>query len=38
MFNAVGIAEGWIEAESEEEYLQAWQELVDTGLAWKLQG
>jgi len=38
MFNAVGIAEGWIEAESEEEYLQAWQELGDTGLAWKLQG
>jgi len=38
MFNAVGIAEGWIEAESEEQYLQAWQELVDTGLAWNLQG
>lgn len=36
--NAVGIAEGWIEAESEEEYIEAWQYLVDSGLAWKLQG
>ena len=27
-----------IEANSEEEYLQAWQTLVDTGLAWQLQG
>ncbi len=25
-------------AESEEEYLAAWQHLVDTGLAWRLQG
>lgn len=23
---------------SEEEYLEAWQHLVDTGLAWQLQG
>ena len=37
-FNAVGIAEGWIEADSEDQYLQAWQTLVDTGLAWRLQG
>lgn len=36
--NAVGIAEGWIEVDSQEEYLAAWQELVDTGLAWQLQG
>lgn len=34
----IGIAEGWIEAESEEEFIQAWQYLVDTGLAWQLQG
>jgi hypothetical protein len=37
-FNAVGIAEGFVECDSEEQYLQAWQELVNTGLAWKLQG
>jgi hypothetical protein len=37
-YTAVGIAEGFIEAESEEQVLQAWQTLVDTGMAWQLQG
>ena len=37
-YNAVGIAEGFIEVNSEEEVLEAWQYLVDTGLAWNLQG
>ena len=37
-FNAVGIAEGWIEAESEDQLIDAWQTLIDTGLAWQLQG
>jgi len=37
-FTATGIAEGWIDCESEEQYIDAWQTLVDTGLAWKLQG
>jgi hypothetical protein len=37
-FNAVGIAEGFIEAESEEQVLEAWQFLVNSGLAWQLQG
>tara|TARA_Y100000296_G_C5169696_1_gene256619 strand:- start:734 stop:916 length:183 start_codon:yes stop_codon:yes gene_type:complete len=37
-YQAVGIAEGFIDAESEEEVIQAWQYLVDTGLAWQLQG
>ena len=37
-FNAIGIAEGFMEAESEEQMIEAWQHLVDTGLAWKLQG
>lgn len=36
--DAVLIAEGLIEAKSKEEYLLAWQTLVDTGLAWSLQG
>jgi hypothetical protein len=37
-FDAVGIAEGYIEAQSEEQYHAAWQLLIDTGLCWKLQG
>jgi len=37
-FNAVGIAEGFIDAESEEQVIEAWQYLIDSGLAWKLQG
>ena len=36
--DAVGIAEGWIEADSEEEVLEAWQTLIDSGLCWQLQG
>ncbi len=37
-FTAVMIAEGVNEAESEEHYLEAWQHLHDTGLAYQLQG
>ena len=37
-FNAVGIAEGFIEADSEEQVLEAWQYLVDSGIVWQLQG
>ena len=37
-YTAVGIAEGFIEAESEEQQIEAWQHLIDTGLAWSLQG
>ena len=36
-YNAVGLAEGFVEG-TEEEVLEAWQYLVDTGLAWQLQG
>jgi len=35
---AVGIAEGWLDCEDMDIVLQAWQYLVDTGLAWQLQG
>jgi len=37
-YNATGIAEGWLEADSEEQYYEAWQWLHDTGLAYQLQG
>lgn len=37
-FQATMIAEGVEEAESEEQYIEAWQMLIDTGLAWQLQG
>ena len=37
-FTAVGIAEGFIEAESDEQVLEAWQTLHDTGVAYTLQG
>jgi hypothetical protein len=37
-YTATGIAEGFVEAESEEQVAEAWQYLVDTGLAWTLQG
>ena len=36
-FRAVGLAEGFVEG-TDEEVLEAWQHLVDTGLAWNLQG
>ena len=37
-FNAVGIAEGFIECDDEEQFIEAWQYLVDNGMAWSLQG
>ena len=37
-YEAVGIAEGFIEADNADQVIQAWQQLHDTGLAYKLQG
>ena len=36
-YNAVGIAEGFIECDNEKTIIKAWQYLIDTGLAFKLQ-
>lgn len=36
-YRATGLAEGFIEGD-EDEQRAAWQHLVDTGLAWRLQG
>lgn len=38
IFTATMIAEGVEEALNKEQYLDAWQLLVDTGVAWQLQG
>ena len=35
---AIGIAEGFIPCNDEDRYVQAWQYLIDTGLAYRLQG
>ena len=37
-YTAVGLAEGFIEAESEKQVIEAWQYLHDTKLAYNLQG
>lgn len=35
---AVGLAEGWHDADNEAQIIEAWQHLHDTGLAYRLQG
>lgn len=38
VYTAVGIADGFIESDSEDQMIEAWQFLVDTGICWQLQG
>lgn len=37
-YTAVGLAEGFIEADDEQQIIDAWQHLHDTGTAYTLQG
>jgi hypothetical protein len=37
-YEAVGLCEGFIECDDENRIIEAWQYLIDTGLAWSLQG
>jgi hypothetical protein len=37
-YTAMGIAEGFIESQNENQIIEAWQHLVDTGIVWTLQG
>lgn len=37
-YEAIGLAEGFIETKDQEKVQEAWQHLHDTGLAYKLQG
>ncbi len=37
-YTAIGLAEGFIEAQSEEQVLAAWKHLHESGLAYRLQG
>ena len=37
-YEAIGIAEGFVEHERPEQYYEAWQHLINSGLAWTLQG
>ena len=37
-YKATMIAEGVQEPDYPEQYIEAWQHLIDTGLVWKLQG
>lgn len=38
IYKATGLAEGWIEASNEDEIIEAWQYLHDTGESYRLQG
>ena len=38
LYEAVGIIEGFVECDDDTRIIEAWQHLIDTGEAWRLQG
>ena len=38
IYEAIGIAEGFVECDEELRIIEAWQMLIDTGMCWQLQG
>lgn len=37
-FDAIMIAEGVADADDDDQFIEAWQLLIDTGTVWQLQG
>ena len=37
-YEAIGMAEGFVECPDEKTYFEAWQHLINTGQCWTLQG
>lgn len=37
-YDAVGIAEGFVESDNPDEHVEAWAYLIKTGMCWTLQG
>lgn len=37
-YEAIGMAEGFVECPDDQTYFKAWQHLIDTGRCWTLQG
>ena len=37
-YEAIGMAEGFVECSDDQTYFKAWQHLIDTGQCWTLQG
>jgi hypothetical protein len=38
IYDACSVIEGWVEPDSEQQIIEAWQALIDTGYVWSLQG
>lgn len=38
VYDACSVIEGWVEPDNEQQIIEAWQALIDTGYVWMLQG